>query len=121
MKRIILSLAICALLTSMAPLAHAELKSIGTGAAMQADISTFPPNLKAIYPNFAKKCSKCHGLDRTIVTLQTGMSPSGSAFDNAAVDAYGAKMLRKPDADMTKPEVKSFVELMKYMLDEAAK
>jgi hypothetical protein len=49
------------------------------------------------------------------------MSPSGSAFDNSAVDAYGAKMLRKPDADMSKAEVKTFVELMKYMLDEAAK
>lgn len=121
MKRITLSILIGALFTGMVPLAQAELKSIGTGANMEVDISSFPPNMKAIYPNFAKKCSKCHGLDRTIVTLQTGMSPSGSAFDNAACDAYGAKMLRKPDADMTKAEVKSFVELMKYMLDEAAK
>lgn len=121
MKRTIQSMLICALLTGMVPLAHAELKSIGTGAAMEVDISSFPPNMKAIYPGFSKKCSKCHGLDRTIVTLQTGMSPSGSAFDNSAVDAYGAKMLRKPDGDMSKAEVKSFVELMKYMLDEAAK
>lgn len=101
--------------------AMAELKSIGTGAEMQVDTSSFPPEMKSIYPLFAKKCIKCHGLDRTIVTLQTGLTPSGAEFDNAAVDAYGAKMLRKPDADMTKPEVRIIVDLVKFMLAEAAK
>lgn len=100
---------------------HAELKVTGAGATMGVDVSAFPPAMKEIYPLFEKKCIKCHGLDRTIVTIQSGMTPSGSVFDNAAVDAYGAKMLRKPDADMSKPEVKKIVEIMKYMLDEAAK
>ncbi len=121
MKRRTLMIAVCALFSGMAPLAHAELKTIGTGANMGVDITNFPPAMKEIYPNFTKKCIKCHGMDRTFVTIQTGMTPSGSVFDNAAVDAYGAKMLRKPDADMTKAEVKSFVQLMKYMLEEAAK
>jgi hypothetical protein len=100
---------------------RAEFKVTGTGATMGVDISSYPPAMQETYPLFVKKCIKCHGLDRTIVTIQTGMTPSGSVFDNAAVDAYGAKMLRKPDADMTKPEVKKIVELMKFMLEEAAK
>jgi mono/diheme cytochrome c family protein len=101
--------------------AQAELKLIGTGATMQADISGYPPNLKAAYEIFKVKCLKCHGLDRTLLTIQSGVSPSGSTFDAAAVDAYGAKMLRKPDAEMTRQEVKVVNELLKYMLDEAAK
>lgn len=121
MKRLFFTVCLTVLVIGAASYSRAELKTIGTGADMGVDISNFPPNLKAIYPNFIKKCIKCHGMDRTFVTIQTGMTPSGSVFDNAAIDAYGAKMLRKPDADMTKPEIKQFIELMKYMSEEAAK
>jgi len=121
MKRMILTACFCVLATGFATLSHAELKSIGTGANMQVDISSFPPDMKAVYPLFKVKCIKCHGLDRTIVTLQTGMTPSGTVFDNSAIDAYGAKMLRKPDADMTKQEIKTILGILRYMLDEAAK
>lgn len=121
MKRLAFVMALVTVVTGMASLSNAELKVIGAGANMAADTSSFPPAMKEIYPLFEKKCIKCHGMDRTIVTIQTGMTPSGAVFDAPAVDAYGAKMLRKPDADMTKQEVKKFVELMKFMLDEAAK
>lgn len=121
MKKQLFAACLTVLVAGTVSLSRAELKTIGTGADMGVDITAFPPAMKEIYPLFTKKCIKCHGLDRTFVTIQTGMTPSGSVFDNAAVDAYGAKMLRKPDADMTKAEVKKFIELMKYMLDEAAK
>jgi hypothetical protein len=121
MKRLLFAVCLTMLLTGIASLSHAELKTIGTGANMDVDSTSFPPNLKALMPNFTKKCIKCHGMDRTYVTLQTGMTPSGSTFDGPAIEAYGAKMLRKPDADMSKQEVKQFIELMKYMAEEAAK
>lgn len=121
MKRITLAITACLVATAFSSAALAELKTIGSGANMQVDITGFPPNMQAIYPMFIKKCIKCHGLDRTFITLQTGMTPSGAVFDNAAIDAYGAKMLRKPDSDMNKAETKQSVELMKYMLEEAAK
>lgn len=121
MKRLVFTACLTMLVAGTASLSRAELKTIGTGADMGVDVSGFPPAMKELYPLFVKKCIKCHGMDRTFVTIQTGMTPSGSVFDNSAVDAYGAKMLRKPDADMTKAEVKKFIELMKYMLDEAAK
>lgn len=121
MKRFVFSACLAVLVAGTVSIGQAEFKTIGTGANMDADITNYPPNMKAIYPNFVKKCIKCHGMDRTFVTIQTGMTPSGSVFDNAAIDAYGAKMLRKPDADMTKQEVKQFVDLMKFMIEEAAK
>lgn len=120
-KAMVLLFAVAMLVSLVTSPSQAELKTIGAGADMQADISSFPPDKKAIYPLFVKKCIKCHGLDRTLVTLQTGMTPSGSVFDGPAIDAYGAKMLRKPDADLTKPDVKSILELMKFMAEEAAK
>jgi hypothetical protein len=121
MKKSVFAACLLLLVVGSVSLSQAELKTTGSGANMGVDISAFPPAMKEIYPLFVKKCIKCHGMDRTFVTIQSGMTPSGSVFDNAAVDAYGAKMLRKPDADMSKPEVKKFVELMKFMLEEAAK
>lgn len=100
---------------------HAELKLIGTGATMKADITAFPQNIKDSYPLFEKKCIKCHGLDRTLLTLQSGIAPSGAVFDNSSVDAYGAKMLRKPDSDMTKQDVRIVLGVVRFMLEEAAK
>jgi hypothetical protein len=121
MKQLFFALALTLLITGITSLSQAELKTIGTGANMEVDSTNFPPAMKAIIPNFTKKCIKCHGMDRTYVTLQTGMTPSGSVFDNAAIEAYGAKMLRKPDADMNKQETKQFIDLMKFMAEEAAK
>jgi hypothetical protein len=121
MKQLVITACLALLVVGSATLSRAELKTVGTGADMGVDITSFPAPMKEIYPLFNKKCIKCHGMDRTYVTIQSGMTPSGAVFDSAAVDAYGAKMLRKPDADMTKPEVKKFVEFMKFLLEEAAK
>lgn len=121
MKQFVFAVCMTVLVVGVSSISRAEIKTIGAGADMGVDITTFPPAMKEIYPLFNKKCIKCHGMDRTYVTIQTGMTPSGAIFDNAAVDAYGAKMLRKPDADMTKPEVRKFVEFMKFLLEEAAK
>src|SRR5690242_10141461 len=102
----------------VAGIAHAELKTIGQGAGIKVDTSAFPKEMKDTYPLFEKKCAKCHGLDRTIITLKTGMTPSGTAFDYSSIDAYGAKMLRKPDSEMTKADVKVVMNLLRFMLDE---
>ncbi len=99
---------------------HAALKVIGKGDNMRLDPSGFPPNMKAAYEIMRVKCIKCHTLERTVVALQTGIAPiSGQPFDRNATKAYGIKMLRKPDSNMNKQEVKAVVELMNYLLDLA--
>ncbi len=117
MKKVILPL--IALLL-VATVAHAGLKVIGKGDAMRLDPSGFPPAMKASYDIMKVKCIKCHNLERTIVAITTGVAPiSGQPFDRNATKAYGVKMLRKPDSDMNKQEVKATVELMNWLLDEA--
>jgi len=102
--------------------AHAALKVIGKGDAMRFDPSAFPPAMKASYEIMRVKCVKCHTLERTIVAIQTGIAPiTGQLFDRSATKAYGVKMLRKPDSNMNKQEVKATVELMNYLLGEAEK
>lgn len=108
------------LVVTSATAAHAGLKVIGKGDNMRLDPSDFPPAMKANYEIVRVKCVKCHTLERTIVAIQTGVAPiSGQPFDRAATKAYGVKMLRKPDSNMTKPEVKASVDLMNWLLTEA--
>lgn len=116
MKKLLLPLLlVCISVTA----AHAGLKVIGKGDAMRLDPSSFPPAMKANYEILRVKCVKCHTLERTIVAIQTGVAPiSGQPFDRNATRAYGVKMLRKPDSNMTKPEVKATVDLMNYLLVE---
>ena len=116
MKRLLLTLLV---VTLSATAAHAGLKVVGKGDAMHLDPSGFPPAMKANYEVVRVKCVKCHTLERTIVAIQTGVAPiSGQPFDRNATKAYGVKMLRKPDSNMTKPEVKASVELLNFLLAE---
>jgi hypothetical protein len=99
----------------------ADLKVLGSGDGMRLDPSGFPAAMKADYEIMRVKCVKCHTLERTIVAIKTGIAPiSGQPFDQGAVKAYGIKMLRKPDSNMNKAEVKACVELMNYLLGVAA-
>ena len=107
------------LIATSATAAHAGLKVIGKGDSMRLDPTPFPPAMKANYEIVRVKSIKCHTLERTIVAIQTGVAPiSGQPFDRNATKAYGVKMLRKPDSNMSKPEIKASVDLMNYLLAE---
>lgn len=102
--------------------ALASLKTVGHGNNMTIDPSGFPPHQKDNWNIMRVRCVKCHTMERTIIAINTGVAPvSGQPFDRGAVKAYGVKMLRKPDSNMTKAEVKSCVDLMNYLLDVAQK
>ena len=116
--KLYLKLAFVMLLVSTSS-AFAELKTIGEGADMQAEIGVFPPEMKEAYSLFKVKCSKCHALERTFITLQTGLTPAGGPFGRPAIQVYGEKMLRKPDTGMSKNDVAITNKLLIYMLDLA--
>ncbi len=102
--------------------AEAKLIVIGTGDATRFDVSGFPPEMQEAYKVMEVKCVKCHSLERAAIALQTGIAPiSGGLFDRSATRAYGIKMLRKPDSNMTKEDVKTVVKLLNFMLDQAAR
>ena len=106
----------------LAASADARVKIKGRGAAMNFDPASIPENLQASYAMITKKCSKCHTMERTVIAVQTGRAPiTGQTFDKQAIKAYGIKMLRKPNSDMTKQEIREAVVLLNYILDENAK
>ena len=118
MRRSILAALLLVFVTTPA---FAGLKVVGSGDTMQLDPSGFPSAVKANYEVLRVKCIKCHTLERTIVAIKTGVAPiSGQPFDKGAIKAYGIKMLRKPDSNMSKAEVKVCVDLMNYLLEAAS-
>jgi hypothetical protein len=101
---------------------QAALKLSGKGDKLTFDPSGFPPQMKANWEIMKVKCIKCHTMERTVVSVTTGVAPiSGQPFDKGATRAYGVKMMRKPDSNMNKQEVKACVDLMNWMLESEAK
>jgi hypothetical protein len=101
---------------------HAKVRSVGSGDRMNFDPSQIPADMKGAFEIMKVKCIQCHTQERTVIAIQTGIAPvTGQPFDKQATKAYGVKMLRKPKSNMNREEVKQVVNLMNYLLDEAAK
>lgn len=117
MKKVLLAVAVLCLASVNC---HATVRVLGNGSSSRFDPAGFPPNMKANYEIMRVKCARCHSLERIVVALTTGVAPiSGQTFDCNAIRAYGIKMLRKPESNMSKQEVKATVDLMYYILSEA--
>jgi len=120
MKRIFLLTALIVL--AIAAVADARIKVKGRGAAMNFDPASIAPQYQASFEIMTKKCIKCHSMERTVVAIQTGRAPiTGQIFDRQAIKAYGIKMLRKPNSDMNKQDIRDVVILMNYLMDENKK
>lgn len=117
MKKFILMISLIPLIVTAN--ADARVKVKGRGAAMNFDPASIPEQYKASFDMMSKKCIKCHTMERTVVAVQTGRAPiTGQSFDKQAVKAYGIKMLRKPNSDMNKQEIREVVVLLNYILTE---
>jgi len=100
----------------------AGIRTLGKGETLTFDPAGIPAAYKANFEIMKVRCIKCHTLERTVVAIQTGVAPiSGQPFDQRATKAYGIKMLRKPDSNMNKQEVKAVVELLNYLVDQASR
>ena len=107
---------------AMSVQAHAKIRAIGKGDKMNFDPTQIPADLKPAFEIMKVKCIQCHTQERTVISIQTGIAPvTGQPFDKQATKAYGIKMLRKPKSNMTREEVKKVVDLMNFLIDEAAK
>lgn len=120
MRKLILLTALITLVVSAN--ADARVKIKGRGAAMNFDPASIPPQFQASFEMVSKKCIKCHTMERTVIAIQTGRAPiTGQPFDKQAIKAYGIKMLRKPNSDMNKQEIRETVVLLNFIMDENKK
>ena len=107
---------------SVCSIADARVKITGRGAKMNFSADSIPEMYKPSFDLMLVKCIKCHTMERTVIAIQTGRAPiTGQPFNRQAVKAYGIKMLRKPNSDMNKKEIRELVVLLNYLLDENAK
>jgi hypothetical protein len=120
MKKITACVLLLAL--SICSIAEARIKVAGRGAKMNFSSEGIPEMYKPSFDLMETKCIKCHTMERTVIAIQTGVAPiTGQPFNKQAVRAYGIKMLRKPNSDMNKKEIRDIVVLLNFFLDENAK
>jgi hypothetical protein len=102
--------------------ADARIKVKGRGASMNFDPASISEQFQASYELMSRKCVKCHTMERTVIAVQTGRAPiTNQPFDRQSIMSYGIKMIRKPNSDMSKKEIKDIVMLLNYLVDENAK
>ena len=102
--------------------AEARVKVTGRGEKMNFSADGIPEMLRESFDLMQTKCIKCHTMERTVISIQTGRAPiTGQPFNKQAVKAYGIKMLRKPNSDMNKKEIRDVVVLLNYLLEENSK
>lgn len=120
MKKVLL---LATLLTlTIAAAVDARIKVTGRGDNLNFDAGSIPPNYQATLNMMSMKCSKCHTMERTVVAAQTGKAPmTGQTFNKDSIRAYGIKMLRKPNSDLNKQEIRDIVALLNYIVDENKK
>jgi hypothetical protein len=107
---------------SVFSVSEARVKVLGRGAKMNFSADSIPEMYKPSFELMLVKCIKCHTMERTVIAIQTGRAPiTGQPFNKQAVKAYGIKMLRKPNSDMNKKEIRDIVVLLNYLIDENAK
>jgi hypothetical protein len=101
---------------------YAEIKTIVRRDSISFDPAGIPPGLKSNFDIMKAKCSKCHSLERTVVATTTGIAPiTGQPFDHSATRACAVNMSRKMQTKMTKEEAKAVVDLLNYLIAEAAR
>jgi len=120
MKFFVVLSVICCLTISQA---FASLRISGSGSNTQIDTRGFPPEMKANYELMSSKCTRCHSLERLVVSFTTGIAPvSNQPFDLNHIRADIAKMLRKSNSQKfptSKEETISIFAVLKYMLDKS--
>jgi hypothetical protein len=120
MRKLIFLVALFTLV--IASVSDARIRVKGRGDKMNFDPDSIPAQYRASFKVMTRKCVKCHTMERTVIAIQTGRAPiTGQPFDSQAVKAYGIKMLRKPDSDMNKQEIRDVVMLLNFLISENAK
>jgi hypothetical protein len=120
MRKLIVLVALFTLV--VVSVADARIRVKGRGAKMNFDPDSIPAQYKAQFDLMSRKCVKCHTMERTVIAVQTGRAPiTGQPFERQAVKAYGIKMLRKPDSNMNKQEIRDVVILLNFLIDENTK
>lgn len=120
MKKIIaVSVSIVSLLLMFAASSPASLTVVTSGNDKTFDTSAFPPDMKTKYNLMQEKCATCHSMGRIVHVVETGHSINGAPFDKAAAKEHCISMLRRRDSSLSKEDVKTTLEVLDYLIDEA--
>jgi hypothetical protein len=75
--------------------------------AATIDVSDYPEEMQDLYPLYARKCSKCHTLARSI----------NSGYRGDEWDRYVARMSRKPNSGISPGTGGKILTFLKYHFD----
>lgn len=95
-------------------------KILGSGNDLEFDPRTIPAELQQGYLTMKMYCVHCHGQERMITTLRTGISPvTKHPYGEAEFRDKIIKIMRSPKSQLDANHAKTLTEFFHYLLTKA--
>lgn len=98
--------------------AFAQLKVLGSGDNIALDVSGFPPKMKQAYSLMSQKCTRCHTMERIIVSVQSGVCPiTKMEFSKETIRNLVTRMYLKPESGLSRRDALTVAHFLNYLID----
>ena len=123
MRYLMIALAILLLQLTMNPSYATDLhrvKVLGSGNDVELDSRSIPPEMQPGYLAMKMHCVSCHGQERMITTLRTGISPvTREPYGEVDFRDKIIKIMRKPGADLDRDHAKALTDFFLFLLHKS--
>jgi hypothetical protein len=97
-----------------------QIKIIGSGNHVEFDSLTIPPEMQSGYLSMKIYCLGCHGQERMITTLRTGVSPvTKQPYGEVEFHDKIIKIMRGSHADLDRDHAKTLAEFFHFLSKKA--
>ena len=96
------------------------LKVINKADSVQIDPAAFPPEIKANFVIMNKHCNDCHGQDRIVEALRTGLSRTGVPYGEKNFHEKVMRMSRRQGVSISREEALKLTELFTFLVNKVS-
>jgi hypothetical protein len=95
-------------------------KVVGNGNDVEFDPRTIPADMQKGYLAMQMFCESCHGQERMISTLRTGISPvTKHPYGEAEFNDKIIKIMRSPKSTLDRNNAKTLTEFFHFLITKA--
>jgi hypothetical protein len=97
-----------------------QIKILGSGTEVELDPQSIPVEMQQGYLAMKLHCLSCHGQERMITTLRTGISPvTKHAYGEVEFHDKIIKVMRSSRADLDRSHAKTLTDFFHFLIKKA--
>ena len=97
-----------------------QVRILGAGNEVELDPATIPPEMQPGYQSMKMHCLGCHGQERMITTLRTGISPvTKLPYKEVEFRDKTIKIMRGSHASLDREHAKVLIDFFTFLVKKA--